>query len=93
MTRATLSEPITIAEWWRNRSGASIRITLSTWEGHALVDVRTWHSSSEGKLVPGKGFSANVPHLPRLTAALAKAEAKATELGLITGDNADEGAQ
>jgi hypothetical protein len=34
-----------------------------------------------------------VRHLPRLAASLAKAEAKATELGLITGDNDDGGAQ
>jgi hypothetical protein len=91
MTRTTLSEPITIAQWWKNRSGASIRISLLGWEGHTLIDVRSWHSSSEGKLVPGKGFAASVKHLPRLATALAKAVAKATELGLITDDAHDDG--
>jgi hypothetical protein len=48
---------------------------------------RTWHTA-DGKLKPGKGFAAEVRHLPRLAAAIAKAEAKARELGLV----GDEGA-
>ena len=83
----TRSEPITVSEWWKNRGGESVRISLSTYQGRNLIDIRTWHSS-EGKLVPGKGFAADVRHLPHLAAALAKAEAKARELGLITsGDD------
>jgi hypothetical protein len=27
--RPTLGEPITIAEWWKNRRGESIRVTIS----------------------------------------------------------------
>jgi hypothetical protein len=92
MTRQALSEPIIIAQWWRNRRGEAVRVQLSTWEGRSLIDVRTWHSS-EGKLVPGKGLAVRVKHLPRLAAALAKAIAKATELGLISADNDDGGAQ
>jgi len=42
-------------------------------------------------LVPRKGFTASVKHLPRLAAALAKAVAKATELGLITDDVHNDG--
>ena len=92
MTRQALSEPIIIAQWWRNRRGEAVRVQLSTWEGHNLIDIRIWRSS-DGKLVPGKGFAADVRRLPRLAAALAKAEAKATELGLITDDNDNGGAQ
>jgi hypothetical protein len=87
---AALREPLTISEWWRNRSGASIRIRLSTFEGHNLIDIRTWHSA-DGKLVPGKGLAVGVKHLPRLAAALAKAVAKATELGLIAHNDNDDG--
>ena len=79
---SALSEPVTIAEWWKNRRGESIRISLSTYEGRNLADVRTWYTA-EGKLKPGKGFAAEVKHLPRLASALVKAEAKARELGLI----------
>jgi hypothetical protein len=57
-----------------------------------LVDLRTWYTA-EGRLKPGKGFAAEIWHLPRLAAALAKAEAKATELGLITDDNDNGGDQ
>jgi hypothetical protein len=91
MTR--LAEPITVSEWWRNRRGESIRVRLSTWEDRALIDIRTWYTA-DGKLKPGKGFAADVRHLPRIAAAFAKAVAKATELGLIPdNDNDAEAAQ
>jgi hypothetical protein len=79
----TLAEPITVAEWWKNWRGESIRLVLSTFEGRSIVDLRTWFPGGEGKLKPGKGFAAEVRHLPRLAAAFARAEAKARELGLI----------
>jgi Transcriptional Coactivator p15 (PC4) len=84
-----LAEPITIAEWWKNRRGESIRLVLNRFEGRDIFDLRTWYTA-DGKLKPGKGFAAEVRHLPRLAVAFAKAEAKAHELGLIgdkgTGD-------
>jgi hypothetical protein len=88
MTRpaSALSEPVKIAEWWKNRRGESIRVQLSAYEGRNLADVRTWYTGDDGTLRPGKGFAAEVKHLPRLAAALAKAEAQARELGLIDGD-------
>jgi Transcriptional Coactivator p15 (PC4) len=89
MTRPTLSEPIIIAQWWKNRGGDSVRVALTTYAERNLIDLRTWFTA-DGKLQPGKGFAADVRHLPRLAAALAKAEAKATELGLISADNGSE---
>jgi hypothetical protein len=77
-----LAEPITIAEWWKNRRGESIRLVLNRFEGRDIFDLRTWYTA-DGRLKPGKGFAAEVRHLPRLAAAIAKAEAKARELGLI----------
>jgi hypothetical protein len=47
-SRATLTEPITIAEWWKNRRGEAIRVRLSTYEGHNLVDLRSWYSGDDG---------------------------------------------
>jgi hypothetical protein len=90
MSWPTLSEPIVIAQWWRNRRGEAVRVRLSTFEGHNLIDIRTWHSA-DGKLVPGKGFAASARHLPRLAAALVKAVTRATELGLITDDARNDG--
>jgi Transcriptional Coactivator p15 (PC4) len=86
-----LSEPITITEWWKNRRGEAIRLVLSQFQGRSVIDLRTWYTA-DGKLKPGKGFAADVKHLPRLTAALAKAESTARQLGLITSDD-DGGAQ
>jgi hypothetical protein len=78
----TLAEPLVIAEWWKNRRGESIRLVLNRFEGRDIFDLRTWYTA-DGKLKPGKGFAAEVRHLPRLAAAFAKAEAKARELSLI----------
>ena len=85
-----LSQSVTVAEWWKNRRGESIRVCLSAYEGRNLADVRTWFPGDDGKLKPGKGFAAEIRHLPRLAAAIVKAEAKARELGLIDDGAADE---
>jgi Transcriptional Coactivator p15 (PC4) len=96
MTRSTptLAEVITVAEFWKNRRGESIRFNLSTYKGRNLIDVRTWATDpAEGKLKPTtKGIATEVRYLPKLVASLAKAESKARELGLITSDD-DGGAQ
>jgi hypothetical protein len=31
--RSTLPAPVTISEWWRDRSGRSIRVSLNTYKG------------------------------------------------------------
>jgi Transcriptional Coactivator p15 (PC4) len=80
-----IAEPIVVAEWWKNRRGESVRLVLNTYEGRNVVDLRTWYTA-DGKLKPGKGFAAEVKHLPRLADAIAKAEAKARELGLVGGE-------
>jgi Transcriptional Coactivator p15 (PC4) len=91
MTRPspTLAETITIAEFWKNRRGESVRISLSTYKERNLIDVRTWATDpAEGKLKPTtKGIATEVRYLPKLVSALAKAESKARELGLITSDD------
>jgi hypothetical protein len=96
MTRPTptLVEPITVAEVWKNRRGESIRVNLSTYKGRNLIDVRAWATDpAEGRLKPTtKGIATEVRYLPKLVSALAKAESKARELGLLTSDD-DGGAQ
>jgi hypothetical protein len=73
---------VVIAEWKKNRAGETVRITLQSYEGHNLVDVRTWFGE-DGFRRPGKGFAAAVKHLPALGAGIAAALAKAVELGLL----------
>jgi len=45
MTR--LAEPIIIAQWWKNRGGESVRVTLSTYADRNLIDLRTRQRQSE----------------------------------------------
>ena len=52
-----LSEPLTIAEWWKNRRGESIRLVLDAYQGRNVVDLRTWFTDDDGELKPGKGFA------------------------------------
>jgi hypothetical protein len=84
-----LLQPVTVAEWWKNRRGESVRLVLNTFQGRNVFDLRTWYTA-DGHLKPGKGFAVEVRHLPRLAAEIAKAEAKARELGLIDDGVADE---
>ena len=84
----SLPEPLTIAEWWKNRRGEFVRLVLNTFQGRNVFDLRTWFTL-DGQLKPGKGFAMEVRHLPRLAAEIAKAEAKARELGLIADGGAD----
>jgi Transcriptional Coactivator p15 (PC4) len=76
-----LAEPITIAEWWKNRPGESIRLVLSQFQGRSIFDLRTWYTGDDGKLKPGKGFAAEVRHLPRLAAAFAKGGSQGPRVG------------
>jgi hypothetical protein len=84
-TRAAsvLAEPLTIGEWKKNRGGDSIRISLRSFEGFELIDIRTWHGSEEGQRKPGKGFAASVRHLPQLFKTIGAALTKARELRLL----------
>jgi hypothetical protein len=84
-----LLQPVTVAEWWKNRRGESVRLVLNTFQGRNVFDLRTWYTA-DGHLKPGKGFAVEVRHLPRLAAEIAKAEARARELGLIDDGVADE---
>jgi hypothetical protein len=63
--KPVLAEPVTIGECWKNRRGDSIRVRLSPYEGHTLIDIRSWYTGDDGRLKPGKGFAATVKHLPR----------------------------
>jgi hypothetical protein len=89
--RPTLPEPI---EWrlWKNRQRReAIVVSLSTFEDRNLISVRTYTTSQDGKMLPtAKGVSLVVARLPELAAALAKALAKARELGLLDDERAAE---
>jgi hypothetical protein len=84
MTEHPPKLPIEIAKFWRNRRGEAVIVQLREFEGHILVDARVNFTNAEGRLQPtAKGLSLVVQRLPELAAALAKAERKAVELGLL----------
>jgi hypothetical protein len=58
-----LAEPITIAEFWKNRRGEAIRLVLNRFEGRSIFDLRTWYTA-DGRLKPGKGFCRRSPTPP-----------------------------
>jgi Transcriptional Coactivator p15 (PC4) len=63
---------------------AHIRIELSEFKGHPLVNVRIWETGSDGVDRPTvKGIALGIAKLPELAAGIAKALATARKLGLI----------
>ena len=86
--RAALAVPLTVAKFWKNRRrNESVHVTLSEYEGRTLINVRTYSTGTDGIDRPTpKGLAMAVNKLPELARALAKAEAKAHELGLLEAD-------
>ena len=89
--RPTLPEPVEIAKFWKNRRHDAIVVSLKTYEGCNLVDIRT-HAMKDGRLVPTpKGSAMLVRLLPDLAKAINRAMAEARALGLI--DDKSEGSE
>jgi hypothetical protein len=90
MTRVTLPEPVEVAKFWKNRRKDAVVVSLSTFEGRNLVDVRQHFMNSEGKLKPTqKGVAMVILRLPDLAKAVNKAMAEAKKLGLLDGDDGE----
>jgi hypothetical protein len=76
--------PVIIAQWRRNARD-TVMVRLSQFNDTTVIDIRNWWMSPTGELRPGlSGITMSVRHLPSLAHALAKAEAAARELGLLT---------
>lgn len=86
MNKPTLAQPVEIAKFWkspRNRS-AHVRVNIGEHKGHVLINIRVWETGTDGIDRPSqKGIALTIGKLPELHAALSKAQAKATELGLL----------
>jgi hypothetical protein len=92
-TAAPLTEPVEIAKFWKNRRRAeSVHVTLSEYQGAALINVRVYSTGADGIDRPTpKGIAMAIRKLPELARALARAETKARALGLIGAqDSASE---
>jgi transcriptional coactivator p15 (PC4) len=88
MSGSTLPEPVVISKFWKNRRrNESVRVSLSEYEGHSIIDVRVFATGTDGIDRPTpRGVAMGVRRLPELSRALVRAEAKARELGLIEED-------
>jgi hypothetical protein len=87
--RPTLDEPVIVERFWKNRRHDAIVVSLSTYEGKNIVDVRM-HAMKEGRLLPTpKGVAIVILQLPELAKAINKALAKARELGLLPDDGGE----
>jgi hypothetical protein len=80
--------PVVVAEWSKNGRGEVIRVTLDEYRKSKVIDCRTWWQDADGMMQPGKGMTVAVKHLPQLATALAEAERRAGELGLLTEGDA-----
>lgn len=89
--RPILEVPVQISKFWKNRRrNKSVHVTLSEYEGHCLINVRVYSTGTDGIDRPTpKGVAMGIRRLPELARALAKAEAKARELGLIDGEGGE----
>lgn len=86
----TLPEPVEVAKFFKNRRKDVIVVSLSTYEGRNLVDVRQHFTNEQGQMRPtSKGVAMVVLRLPELAAAINKALAKAKELGLLDGEDGE----
>jgi hypothetical protein len=87
--RVSLPEPIIISRFWKNRSHDAIEVSLKSFEGMNLCDVRTF-TMRDGGLVPTtKGISVVIPRLRDLAKAINKAVTKAQQLGLLDPDEGE----
>jgi hypothetical protein len=90
--RPTLTEPVECSKFWANRRGEAVIISLREFKSVLIVDVRKHFSASDGTLRPMRqGIALSIRKLPELAAALAKAERKAVELGLLADEERGDG--
>jgi hypothetical protein len=88
---ATAIEPIEIAKFWKSRNRSEhVRVEISEYQGHRLINIRVWQTGSDGIDRPTtKGIALSVRKLPELAEAIGKAHLKARELGLLDAEGGE----
>ena len=82
---ATLAEPLEIAKWWKSRRrDIAVVVTLSSFEGTNIVNVREYYTASDGCMRPTtRGLAMAARRLPEFSKAIRHALEKARELNLL----------
>jgi hypothetical protein len=85
-----LTEPIEIAKWWKSRRrNIAIVVSLSSYEGVNIVNVREYFTDHAGCMKPStRGLAMGVRNLPEFSKAMRKALERARELDLLPGEDA-----
>jgi hypothetical protein len=84
--RPTIAQPVPIAKFWKSQRDHTkhVRMELSEYEGHPLINVRIWKTGSDGIDRPTvAGIALAIRKLPELADGINKALRKARELGLL----------
>lgn len=72
-----------VAAWPKN-SREEARVTLDSYAGRPLVNIRVWYRNGDGIFRPGStGIAFSIDQLPTLESAIAEAARIARERGLI----------
>jgi hypothetical protein len=89
--RPTLDEPVIVSRFFKNRKHDIIVVSLSSFEGRNIVNVRQHFTDKTGIDRPtAKGVAMVVQRLPDLAKAVNAALTKARELALIDSEAGDE---
>ena len=86
MTAKPAPLAVPIAKFWKSPRDHTkhVRIEISEYEGHPLVNVRIWKTGSDGIDRPTvAGIALAIRKLPELADGINKALRKAREIGLI----------
>ncbi len=76
-------EPIVIADFQKNKT-EDIKLSLTEYQGHKLIDFRVYYKDKEGESKPTKkGITVNVKFFPELKEAILAAEKILKEKELI----------
>lgn len=86
-TQCTLAE---IDKFWRDRSGRAIVVRITEYNGHQLLDIRTFFTANDGTMRPDKGVTCPVRLLPQLARSIDKAITEARRLGYLPDTEAQE---
>jgi hypothetical protein len=90
--RPTIAQPVPIAKFWKSQRDHTkhVRMELSEYEGHALINVRIWKTGSDGIDRPTvAGIALAIRKLPELADGINKALRKARELNLLPEDGSE----
>ena len=84
-----LAGPVPIVKFWKSPRDHTkhVRIELSEYEGHPLINVRIWKTGSDGIDRPTvAGIALAIRKLPELAAGIGKALETARSLNLLPED-------